>query len=359
LDRLEQEHNNMRAALSWALAYGEAELALRLSGALRWFWYMEGYYSEGRSWLEAVLVKDGQTSARARARVLEGIGWLASQQGDFDRAEATAEEGLRLSAEAELGEAVAADFQNLLGDAARHRGDYELAAKMSEGSLVLHRTAGDLRGVAWSLGNLANVSGDRGNYERAKELYKEGLALSRELGGARPLGEYLISLGYEYLLEGDHDIATALNEEAAELYQKRGRRGGLQYAFDNLGWAALEQGHYRRAEDLHEENLVLCRELGDRLIASESMEGLACVAGATGEGERAAKLFGAAQTQREAVGYVHAPREHALREPYLAAARSRVGDAVWAETWREGQSMTFEDAIAYALKGGTGRLPDR
>jgi len=355
LDRLGQEHDNMRAALSWSVEHGEAELAMRLGGALRWFWYMEGYYGEGRTWLEAVLVKDGRASAQARARVLEGIGWLANQQGDIDRAEATAEAGLKLSAEAELGEVLAANFQDILGDAARHRGDYERAAEMLEESLALHRTAGDSRGVAWSLGSLANVSGDRGNYERAKELYEEGLVLSRELGGARPLGEYLISLGYEYLLEGDYNRATALNEEGAELYQKRGRRGGLQYAFDNLGWAALEQGHYRRAEDLHEENLVLCRELGDRLIASESMEGLACVAGATGEGERAAKLFGAAQTQREAVGYVHAPREHALREPYLAAARSQVGAAAWAETWEEGQSITFEDAIAYALEGGTGR----
>ena len=359
LDRLEQEHNNIRAALSWSVEHGEAELALRLGGALRWFWYMEGYYGEGRTWLEAVLVKDGRVSAQARAKVLEGIGWLANQQGDLDMAEATAEAGLRLRAKAGLGEVVAANFRDILGEAARNRGDYERATEMLEGSLALHRTAGDRRGVAWSLGNLANVSGDRGNYERAIELYEEGLVLSRELGGARPLGEYLISLGYEYLLEGDHDRATALNEEAAELYQKRGRRGGLQVAFDNLGWAALEQGHYRRAEDLHEENLVLCQELGDRLIASESMEGLACVAGATGEGERAAKLFGAAQTQREAVGYVHTHREHALREPYLAAARSRVGDAAWAETWEEGQSMTFEDAIAYALEVEAGRLPGR
>jgi predicted ATPase/class 3 adenylate cyclase len=355
LDRLGQEHDNMRAALSWSIEHGEAELALKLGGALRWFWYMEGYYGEGRSWLEAVLAKDGRASAQARARVLEGVGWLASQQGDVDRAEAAAEEGLKLSAEAGLGEVVAADFQDVLGDAARHRGDYERAAKMFETSLALHRTAGDSRGVAWSLGSLANVSGDRGNYERAKELYEEGLVLSRELGGARPLGEYLISLGYEYLLEGDHERATALNEEAAQLYQKRGRRGGLQYAFDNLGWAALARGDHKRAKALHEENIVLCRELGDRLIASESMDGLACVAGTTGEVERAARLFGAAQAQREAVGYLHAPREYALREPYLAAARSSIGEAAWAEAWEEGHSMAFEDAIAYALEESTGR----
>jgi predicted ATPase/class 3 adenylate cyclase len=350
LDRLEQEHNNMRAALSWAIAHGEVELALRLGGALRWFWYMEGYYGEGRNWLEAMLARDERTSAQARARALEGVGWLANLQGDVDRAEATAKEGLKLRAEAALGEVVAADFQNVLGDAARNRGDYERAAEMFEESLALHRKAGDSRGVAWSLGSLANVSGDQGNYERAKELYEEGLVLSRELGGARPLGEYLISLGYEYLLMGDHERATALNEEAAELFHKRGRRGGLQYAFVNLGWAALARGDHKRAKTLHEENLLLCRELGAKLIASESLEGLACVAAATGEVERVAKLFGAAQTQREAVGYLHAPRDHALLEPYLAAARSQLDEASWQEAWARGRAMTPEEAISYALE---------
>src|SRR5215213_2054496 len=205
---------------------------------------MEGYYGEGRNWLEATLVKDESTSGQARAMALEGVGWLALQQGDVDRAEAAAEEGLKLSAEAGLGEAVVADFQNIMGDAARHRGDYERAADLIEASLALHRKAMDIVGVAWSLGDLANVLGDQ-------------------------------------------ERATTLNEEATELYQKRGRRGGLQYAFDNLGWAALARGDHKRAKTLHEENLVLCRELGDKLIASESMEGLACVAEVTGEVERA------------------------------------------------------------------------
>ena len=130
LDRLEQEHDNMRAALSWAIEHEEAELALRLGGALRWFWYMEGYYGEGRRWLEAALGKDGGAAAEARARALEGVGWLASSQGDLDRAQAAAEEGLKLSTEAGLGDVVAADLQNVLGEAARQRGDYEWAEEL-------------------------------------------------------------------------------------------------------------------------------------------------------------------------------------------------------------------------------------
>ena len=350
LDKLEREHDNLRAALSQALEFEAAELALRLGGALRWFWFAEGYYDEGRRWLEEALIKDGWASAEARAKSLDGVAWLAHEQGDLDRAKEAAEEGLELCAEAGFGGVVAVDFQNMLGEAARHRGDHERAVEIFEESLALQREAGDKRGVAWTLGSLAIVSSDQGNFERAKKLYEEGLALSRELGSASPLGDYLISLGYESMLEGDLERATELNEEAAALYRKRGRRGGLQYALDNLGWVTLLKGDYEGAETLHKESLRLSRDLGDKLIASESMEGLACAAGAKRDVERAARLFGAAQAQRESVGYLQTPREHALREPYPAATRSQLGEAAWAEAWEKGRSLTFEDAIAFALE---------
>ncbi len=100
---------------------------------------------------------------------------------------------------------------------------------------------------------------------------------------------------------------------------------------------------------MHEESLVLCRELGDQLVASESMEGLACAAWARGEAERAARMFGAAQTLRETIGYEHAPREQALREPFLTAVRSRLDEASWEAAFSEGHRMTFEEAVEYAL----------
>jgi predicted ATPase/DNA-binding CsgD family transcriptional regulator len=349
LDRLDQEHDNMRTALSWAIEHEEAELALRLGGALRWFWFMEGYYGEGRRWLEAALGKDRGAAEEARARALEGVGWLASGQGDLDRAQAVAEEGLKLTTEAGLGNVVAADLRNVLGEVARQRGDYEWAVELLEESLALHREAEDRRGIAWSLGNLANASGDLGDHDRAKELYEEGLALSRELGGAELLGAYLISLGYEFLLEGNPESATALNEEAVKLYRKRGHRGRLQAALDNLGWAALVRGDHQRAATLHEESLMLCKDLGDKLTGSESLEGLACSAAARGEAERAAKLFGAAEALRDAGGYWQEYRERALREPYLTAARSRMDQASWESAFAAGQAMVFEEAAEYAL----------
>jgi tetratricopeptide (TPR) repeat protein len=176
------------------------------------------------------------------------------------------------------------------------------------------------------------------------------LALSRRLGSAELLSDYLINLGYESLLEGEPERATALNEEAAELYRKRGRRGGLQHTLANLGWATLLRGDYEQAETLHKQSLGVSQDLGDKLIASESLEGLACTAGAQGEAERSAILFGAAERLREAEGYQQSPRDYSLREPYLAAARSLIDEVAWSAAWKKGRSMELEDAVVYALE---------
>ena len=353
LQRLDVEHDNMRAALSWTLQAEETELGLRLAGTLWRFWWMRGHYSEGRRWLEEALAKNERASA-VRAKALEAVGWLADDQGDIDRAVAAAEEGLRISARVEIHSSVTASFLRILGSAAYVRGDHERAARLYEESLTLSREAGDERSVASSLLQLGNVSSDRGEYEKAKEFYEEGLALSRKLDDKALLASALISVGAEYLLQGDHERGGILNEEAAGLFRERGNRGHLQYALDNLGWAALMRGDQRQAEVLHRESLALSRQLGDKLVAAEALEGLACSASARGEAERVAMLFGAAEALREAVGYRQEPREHALREPYLADARPQLSETRWDAAWAEGRRLGFEESIAYALQNDPG-----
>jgi tetratricopeptide (TPR) repeat protein len=317
---------------------------------LRRFWHVRGHFEEGRRWLEQALAKDSRASASARAKALDAVGGLAHDQGDIDRAEAAAQEGLELSARADIESGRVASFRRTLGITAEREGDYERAAELHEESLALYREAEDRWGIAASLLSLANVLVMREEHERAKELYREALSLSRESGDPDQFATGLANLGYEHLLEGNHEQATALNEEAARLYRDRGSRGGLVYALDNLAWAALVRGDHERARALHEETLALCQDLGDKLIGSESLEGLACAAAARGEAERSARLFGTARS----LGYQQAPAERALREPYLAVARSWLDEAAWKAAWAEGQAMTFEEAVSYALEGDVG-----
>jgi len=143
LERLEEEHDNLRAALSWALERGEVELGLRLAGALWMFWNARGHYSEGHRWLEQALAKANGASAAARAKVLEGVGRLVFPSGEVDQALIAAHEGLELSEQAGLGGAVAARFLRILGTMAIVRGEDDRAKELLEESLILSREADD------------------------------------------------------------------------------------------------------------------------------------------------------------------------------------------------------------------------
>src|SRR5215204_7825335 len=136
----------MRAALSWALQRKEVELALRLGGALWWFWSMRGYYSEGRRWLEAALAMDGRVSPEVRAMALAGVGELAEIQGDLDGAQEACEEGL------ELLEHEASDAKlNLLvclGWVALDKEEHSQAQQLFEESLALSRECSDTWWIA-------------------------------------------------------------------------------------------------------------------------------------------------------------------------------------------------------------------
>ncbi len=148
VEHLEADNDNMRAVLSWALEGGDFGLGLRLAGALRWFWEGDRRYEEGRRWLEQALTYDAPKSAAARAKALDGAGWLAFGQGDLDRVEEAAKEGLELSTEARTRPHVASSLRNMLGSLARTRGDYERARKLFEESLALDREADDRWAIA-------------------------------------------------------------------------------------------------------------------------------------------------------------------------------------------------------------------
>jgi DNA-binding CsgD family transcriptional regulator/tetratricopeptide (TPR) repeat protein len=292
--------------------------------------------------------------------VLEAEGWLVYPSGAVDQAMSAAQEGLKLSKDAGLGGAVEARFLRVLGWMAIIRGEYDRAKGQLEESLILSQKADDNWGIVDALLWLGN-SLDFLDRERAKELREEGIRLARESGYVPTLGRLLFSQGYMLILEGDYERGAALSEEAVQLLREHGYTGELTYALDNLGWAALYGGDPERARAAYEEGLALCAELDDKMAASNYLDGLACVVGTEGGAERAARLFGAAERLREAVGDKHSPEVAALREPYVAMARSRLDEIAWQAAWEQGRGMSMEQAIEYVLSAeepsSTGHSP--
>jgi predicted ATPase/class 3 adenylate cyclase len=353
LERLEEEHDNMRMALSWALGQGgDADLALRMGAALGDFWYLRGYFGEGRRWLEEALAKSSRAPTAARARALQRVSWLTYLQGDLDRAEEASEEGLELEG-VELfrtggGDSTAAELQRVLGMVVGARGEPERETDLLEESLALSREAGSLRGMALSLFILGHTRRVRGDLERATQLLEEALTMFRETGDQALIASVLTHLGFTSVLQGDLERATATSEEAAEMLREQKHRSYLADALNNLGWVALLRGDSERARALFAESMRLRIEVGDKLVAPETLLGLACVAEARGEAERAARLFGASEALHEVMGTTPEPGERALQEPYLAAARSQLDEPAWQEAWAEGRAMTLNEAISHA-----------
>ena len=349
LERLEAEHDNLRAALSWALAQEKVELELRLAGALWQFWWMRGHYSEGRRWLENVLAVDGRGSPSARAMALAGIGEIASHQGDLDQAQEACEEGLKLLAH----EASEAKIYLLLslGKVALLRGeDYERATQVNEEALALSREMRHRMGLATSLLHLGLVSQRRGDSEGATEFYEESTALFREWGDKQGLAFCLNNLGVVAITQGDLVQAQKLTEEAVALLRELGSRGDVSIGLQNLGWIAFLRNELGKAVDRYKQSLTLAWDTGFYALVLDDLVGFACLAGAQGDAVRAAQLCGAAEALHEATGYPKDPISHAEMEPYLASGRSKIHEAEWAKAWEEGRTMSLEGAVSYALE---------
>ena len=355
LEKLEAEHDNMRAALSWALERKEVEVALRLGGALWLFWSMRGYHSEGRRWLEEALAMDGRVSPEVRAMALAGVGSLALDQGDLDRAKEACEEGLELLAH-EVKEASEAKLNLLvwLGWVAWRREDYGQAKHLFEEGLALSREIRDIWWIATSLSNLAVVSYSQGDYERATELYEESMDFLREQGNKHSLAINLNNLAMVMYSQGDLGRAAQLTEEAVALLRELGSRGDVALGLYNLGWIALLQDDLGRAADLYRESLSLSWEIGRNPLVQWALEGLACLAGAKGEAERAVRLWGAAQALHETKDIPRDIDFLAEADVRISIVRSGMGEEVWEEAWRKGRAMTLDEVVSYALEEEAG-----
>jgi non-specific serine/threonine protein kinase len=314
LDRLEREHDNLRAALAWTGAQGQGEAGLRFGWALWSYWRWRGHWTEAREQLAELLALPGaEARTAARAGALMTAGELAYEQGDYGAARA-----------------------------------------LNEECLAIFRELGDKQKIAMSLNNLGDVASDQGEHRTARALYGECLAIFRELGHKHGMGWSLVHLGMLTRDQGDYAAARGLLDESLALFRELDHKVGIARSLSSLGKAAHAQEDYGAARALFEEAVAIARELGHKGAIVRDLEGLAAVAVAQGQPERAARLFGAVEALRAAMGYPLPPVQRAEHERSIAAVRAALGEATFAAAWAEGQAMPLEAAVADALNQAPG-----
>ena len=304
---LEREHSNLRIVLERTSRDGAQDCAPRLASALFWFWFHRGHWREGRTFLAAVLEREHRPTL-SRARALLGDGVLAWAEGDLGAA------GPRL-----------------------------------EEAAALARTIDDLPTAAHALHFLAMVRLGEADAAAGRALGAQAVTLARTAGDAFCLALALASYGVVLLAVEQYDDARAALEESVA----RGRRDGDAWAvalpLRNLAIIAYRQQDYRTAQTLLEESLQGLRAVGEKWFLSRSIETLAEVMTAAGDYERAARLFGAAETLREAVGASVLAFYRADYERAIGIARTGLGDQRFELCWTVGRALSPDAAVAYAL----------
>ncbi len=387
LDRLQADHDNIRAALGWGeeaqeTGEGAVDFPPRLAGALWMFWWQRGHFAEGRRWLEAALrhppglpsgaccppprsaprsaPRFATTPLRppapgsappARVKALFGAASLAMYQDDYARAEALWQDLLALGRDSG-DEATVAWALGRLGYAAHVGGDYQRAAALCAESLALSRRLGDGEALALALMSAGHLAFAQGEMQQAEAAYAEGASLDRVSGTAYRLQYWLAMLGAVATERGQLARATTLCGEALALARQRGDKWAIEQILRGLMRIARRRGDHRRAASLAREHFALVREVGSRSRVVDDLEALAWVARVQGQLPRAARLLGAAGALRDAVGRPVPPRQRSEYSADLATLRAALGGTAFSAAWEEGRALSAEGNLAAALDDG-------
>jgi predicted ATPase len=350
------DHENLEAALEWSMQRDDAGAALRLVEALHGFWYPRGYLREGRERLEKALALPGAEAPTAeRARALTRAGYWAFRLGDYQGARELLEGALT------IGRQLGIQFPTrgtlfYLGQVARYQGDYQEARALYEGALTLLRQSGDQDNYRYwpllRLGDLANLEGD---YEEARALSEECLQFHRQMGDGYGIACSLHTLGDVVRNQGDYPGARALYEESLETYRQGGNHADTAWPLEGLAAVARSQKDYKEARAFYKESLEIYRRSGEQQGIASGLEGLAA---ADDQAALAARLFGAAEALREAIGAPLPPGDRVRCDRDVAVTRAALGEEAFAAAWAEGRSMSLDQAIADALADGSDDTPD-
>ena len=306
--RLDAEHDNVLAALSHLAATPSAgERLLEMTVALTRFWYVRGYLSEASERLRRAVAATPDAPVAVRRRALTASASVALMQGD-----------------------------------------YATATGLAEASLVAARTTGEDRLVANGLSNLGAILLAAGDPERAEELLSEAVDLARSVGDTRILALALNNLADHALTLADYQRAEPLFSESLELLRQRGDVANVARSLFNLGAVALRLGRLDDAEVRLRASLAQSIAADDKEDLCWCLVGLAGLAAALSQPQRAARLLGAAVALLEQIGGAFKPFERQLHDETRARARAMMADAEFHAEYGKGTAATLADNLEFA-----------
>jgi predicted ATPase/class 3 adenylate cyclase len=357
LDRLEIEHDNLRAALRWALDGGDSEPAIALCNALWYLWANRGHWTEGRTWYGRAIAASRRTQTSqeisqalrsAYGSALDYSGTIAYWQGDYVTAQQELEESLAVKRALDDKSGVASVLISL-GGTARHQGDAPTAQAAWEESLALYRELGDQGAAAEILWMLSLLSKERGDYGEAESLSREALAVHRALGNKASAAYAIENLGWLAMISGDYAASQAFAEESLALRQELNHKMSLASSFNQQGYLAWHQGCFAAARAALQEALALFRKLEIGFVSTgPCLTAFAAVDVSEGHLVRGVSLLGAVAAESERTGRSNKDIFLRVHDQSLAAARAQMDAGVFDAAWAAGRALTMAQAMELA-----------
>jgi predicted ATPase/class 3 adenylate cyclase len=307
LDRLVQEHDDIRAALRWSIEQAKVELALTIAGAVATFWWIKGHWAEGRRWLSSALSLPGSSPDAIRARALEGAANL----------------DVRL-------------------------GDYVDATPLAEESLAISRRLADDRGVARALRVVGLIAWGQGDLVTVRDNMERSATAARAAGDRWALSMALNNLGYLALDEGDFSTAAGRFDEAVDLARIRGDLRSVAFFLENLALARLGQHDVEGARGNFASSLRIAHRLGFLEVVATDLIGAAALA-TKSDPDRAARLMGAAEQIIGQTGGGLDSAEQRLRDETATAITHRIGAGSFEMGLEIGRSSELDDIVELAI----------
>lgn len=386
--RLDVERHNLREALGWLMERDEGEEGLTLAGALWRFWYVRGYYAEGRHWLEKALSDYPAASAGGRALAFFGIANIAYAQGDLSVVRRCLEESMALwrSIDDRGGQS---DALRLLANLAYNQGDYLTARDVAEQGVAIDRMLNNTANTALKLSSLGLTYYRLGDYAAARATLEECLTLLRSVGNQMGVTYAQNWMGLTLRAEGQYAAARALHESSLAIQQAIGDEFGMPGTLRNLGVAAVMLGDMAEGERWYTESLLLAQKLGkkrdtglacislgylmqrqndvrsaihynqraltlfaeldDHFESARSLAGLAGLAWLHGQRELATRLASFADHLLGQTSGRLDPTEYMDYELSLAPIRAAVTTGEFTDAWAAGQVLTLSEVVQVTL----------
>jgi predicted ATPase/DNA-binding NarL/FixJ family response regulator len=347
--RLDGELDNLRAALTWALEQESPEMAYQLGGVLWRIWAARGYISEGNRWLSRILVLPGEVSAQLRANVLNGAGGLVSYLGDYPTAQKYYTECLELRTQINDRSGMSATHHNM-GHLAINQINYASALPHFQACLELDREMGYEPGIASDLLSISLILSLQLEFSDAEEHARQGLALAQKNGEAWFIGLAHTMLGDITYGQGKYESARQHFKTSQKIFTDIGDLFHLTGSILGLGLIELHLGNFSQSEPYLYDYLKRKQEIGDSLGVANALEALAYLASARGQMTKTARLWGAAESIRNAIGSPQSAFDRLDSDKYITTARAQLREKNFQAEKEAGAALSLEQAILFALE---------